>query len=140
MLLIIQHALGIAFIGLLVLALFDSVKGTLTILSGLVLLAVGYNLKLFILKRIHPPPRTAQKQAPLSLDRLHDLGFDDLESQIEEVARRRLPDRVLGGILSKGRRDSPECRDHAPTGVPDRKLRFSKSRRKKRPSCRYLPS
>lgn len=53
MLIIIQFALGIAFIVLLILALCDAIKGTLIIFSGLVLLAIGYTLKgIAIAKRI----------------------------------------------------------------------------------------
>ena len=57
MLLIIQILIGITFIGLLILALCDAVKGALTILTGLALLAAGYTLKLisFLLKKINPP-------------------------------------------------------------------------------------
>ena len=45
MLLIIQIVLGHAFIGLLILAIIDAIKGTLIILAGLVLIAAGYTLK-----------------------------------------------------------------------------------------------
>jgi hypothetical protein len=58
MLLIIQFALVLAFIGLLILSLCDAIKGTLTILSGLVLIAVGYTLKgiSYVIRQIHPAP------------------------------------------------------------------------------------
>jgi hypothetical protein len=57
MLLIIQLALGIAFIGLLILAIFDAIRGTLIILSGLVLIVIGFTLKgIAVLKRIHQAP------------------------------------------------------------------------------------
>jgi hypothetical protein len=57
MLLLIQLALGITFIGLLILALFDAVKGAFIILSGLVLLAFGFALKgIAFLKKIHQAP------------------------------------------------------------------------------------
>ena len=58
MLLLLQLALGLAFLGFLVLAFFDAIHGGFTILTGLVLLAVGLTLKgvSFILKKIHPAP------------------------------------------------------------------------------------
>lgn len=58
MLLLLQIALGIAFLGYLVLAFFDLIRGTFTILTGLGLLAVGLTLKAvaFVLKVIHPFP------------------------------------------------------------------------------------
>jgi hypothetical protein len=61
MLLIIQIVLGLAFIGLLILAILDAIKGTLIILAGLVLIAAGYTLKLisFLLKKINPPKLVA---------------------------------------------------------------------------------
>ena len=60
MLLIIQIALGIAFIGLLILAIFDAIRGTLIILSGLVLIVIGFTLKgIAVLKKIHQPPAPA---------------------------------------------------------------------------------
>ena len=30
----------------------------------------------------------------------HDLGFDDLGNLIDEIARRKLPDGVIGGIIA----------------------------------------
>ena len=58
MLLLLQLALGIAFLGYLILACYDLVRGGLIILSGLGLLAVGLTLKAvaFVLKKIHPAP------------------------------------------------------------------------------------
>ena len=57
MLLLIQLVLGIAFIGLLILSVFDAIRGTLIIVSGLVLLAVGYTLKgIIFIKNFHPAP------------------------------------------------------------------------------------
>ena len=66
MLLLLQIALGIAFLGYLVLACYDLIRGSLIILSGLGLLAVGLTLKgvAFVLKKVNPatvpvpaPPR-----------------------------------------------------------------------------------
>jgi len=56
MLLLLQLALGLAFLGFLVLAFFDAIRGGFTILTGLILLAVGLTLKgiAFVLKQIHP--------------------------------------------------------------------------------------
>ena len=58
MLLLLQLALGLAFLGFLVLAVFDLIRGGFIILTGLILLAVGLTLKgiAFILKKIHPAP------------------------------------------------------------------------------------
>ena len=58
MLFLLQLALGIAFIGYLVLAFFDAVRGTFIILTGLGLLAFGLTLKgvSIVLKQIHPVP------------------------------------------------------------------------------------
>lgn len=60
MLFLLQLALGIAFLGYLILAFFDAIRGIGIILTGLVLLAAGYTLKLasFILRRIHPARAT----------------------------------------------------------------------------------
>jgi len=69
MLFLLQLAIGVAFLGYLILAFFDAVRGICTILSGLALLAFGYTLKAadFALKKIHPasvpvvaPARTAK--------------------------------------------------------------------------------
>ena len=58
MLFLLQLAFGIAFLGYLILAFFDAVRGTFIILSGLGLLAVGLTLRgvSIILKKIHPAP------------------------------------------------------------------------------------
>ena len=58
MLLLLQLALGLAFLGFLVLAVFDAIRGGFTILTGLILLAVGLTLKgvAFILKQFQPAP------------------------------------------------------------------------------------
>ncbi len=58
MLLLLQLALGIAFLGYLVLACYDLVRGGLIILSGLGLLAVGLTLKAvaFVLRKTQPAP------------------------------------------------------------------------------------
>jgi len=58
MLLLLQIALGIAFLGYLVLACYDLVRGSLIILSGLGLLAVGLTLKAvaFVLRKTQPTP------------------------------------------------------------------------------------
>lgn len=60
MLFLLQLALGITFLGYLILAFFDAIRGTFTILTGLALLVIGYTLKLasFILRRIHPARAT----------------------------------------------------------------------------------
>jgi len=58
MLLLLQLALGIAFLGYLVLACYDLIRGMYYILTGLGLLAVGLTLKAvaFVLKQIHLAP------------------------------------------------------------------------------------
>ena len=58
MLFLLQLALGIAFLGFLVLAFFDAIRGGFTILTGLILLAVGLTLKgvAFVLRKIQPAP------------------------------------------------------------------------------------
>ena len=58
MLLLLQIALGIAFLGYLVLAFYDAIRGTYYILTGLGLLAIALTLKgiAFVLKLIHPVP------------------------------------------------------------------------------------
>ncbi len=58
MLLLLQLALGIAFLGYLVLAVFDAIRGMYYILTGLGLLVVGLTLKgvAFVLKQIHAAP------------------------------------------------------------------------------------
>jgi len=58
MLLLLQLALGLAFLGVLVLAVFDAIRGGFIILTGLILLAVGLTLKgiAFILTQFHPAP------------------------------------------------------------------------------------
>ena len=69
MLLLLQIALGLAFLGFLVLAVFDAIRGGFIILTGLILLAVGLVLKgvAFVLKLIHPVPVLAV--APLVVTR-----------------------------------------------------------------------
>ena len=56
MLLLLQLALGLAFLGYLVLAFFDAIRGGFIILTGLGLLAVGLTLKgvAFVLKQFQP--------------------------------------------------------------------------------------
>jgi len=56
MLLLLQLALGIAFLGYLVLAVFDAIRGGFTILAGLALLAFGLVLKgiAIVLKKFQP--------------------------------------------------------------------------------------
>lgn len=63
MLLLLQIGLGFAFLGYLILAFCDAIRGTFTILTGLVLIVIGYTMKLvtFILKRIHPAQLTGPK-------------------------------------------------------------------------------
>lgn len=58
MLFLLQLALGVAFLGYLVLAVFDAIRGLAIILSGLALLAFGLTLKgiAFVLKLIHAAP------------------------------------------------------------------------------------
>ena len=58
MLFLLQLALGIAFLGYLVLAFFDAIHGMYYILTGLALLAVGLTLKgvAFVVRQIHPAP------------------------------------------------------------------------------------
>jgi len=58
LLLLLQIALGLAFLGYLVLACYDLVRGGLIILSGLGLLAVGLTFKAvaFVLKKVNPAP------------------------------------------------------------------------------------
>ncbi len=58
MLLLLQIALGLAFLGFLVLAVFDAIRGGFIILTGLGLLAIALTLKgiAFVLKLIHPAP------------------------------------------------------------------------------------
>lgn len=52
--------------------------------------------------RLSPRTPTYRKQFVLSMKKTHtdDLGFDDLGSLIAEIARRRLPDGVLSGIIA----------------------------------------
>jgi len=61
MLFLLQLGLGIAFIGYLVLAFFDAIRGTFIILTGLGLLAFGLSLKgiAILLRKIHPTPLAA---------------------------------------------------------------------------------
>ena len=58
MLLLLQIALGIAFLGYLVLAAFDAIRGGFIILTGLGLLIFALTLKgiAFVLKKLHPAP------------------------------------------------------------------------------------
>ena len=58
MLLLLQLALGIAFLGFLILAFFDAVRGTYFILTGLGLLVIGLTLKgiAFALRQFQPAP------------------------------------------------------------------------------------
>ena len=58
MLLLLQLALGLAFLGYLVLAFFDLIRGMYYILTGLALLVIGLTLKggAFVLKKINPAP------------------------------------------------------------------------------------
>ena len=58
MLFLLQIALGLTVIGLLILAVFDAIRGFAIILSGLVLIVVGYTLKgvSIVVRKIHPAP------------------------------------------------------------------------------------
>ncbi len=58
MLLLLQIALGLAFLGYLILAVFDAIRGGFIILTGLGLLVFALTLKgiVFVLKKIHPAP------------------------------------------------------------------------------------
>jgi len=58
MLFLLQLAIGVAFLGYLILACFDLIHGMFIILTGLMLLAYGLTLKgiAFFLKAIHPAP------------------------------------------------------------------------------------
>ena len=58
MLLLLQLALGLAFLGYLVLAAFDAIRGGFIILTGLGLLVFALALKgiSIVLKKIHPTP------------------------------------------------------------------------------------
>ena len=58
MLLLLQIALGIAFLGYLALAFFDLIRGMYYILTGLGLLAIGLTLKgvSTVLKKVNPAP------------------------------------------------------------------------------------
>ncbi len=58
MLLLLQLALAIAFLGHLILAFFDAIRGMYYILTGLGLLVIGLSLKgvSFVLKQIHAAP------------------------------------------------------------------------------------
>ncbi len=66
MLLLLQLALGIAFLGHLVFAIFDAVRGMYYILTGLGLLVIGLTLKriAFVLRKIHAAPATAVAATP----------------------------------------------------------------------------
>ena len=66
MLLLLQIALGIAFLGYLMLAFFDLIHGMYYILTGLALLAFGLTLKgvAILLRKIHPAPVPAVVPAP----------------------------------------------------------------------------
>ena len=66
MLLLLQIALGIAFLGYLVLAAFDAIRGGFIILTGLGLLAVGLTLKAvaFVLRKTQPTPVPVTAVAP----------------------------------------------------------------------------
>jgi len=56
MLLLLQIALGLAFLGYLILAVFDAIRGGFIILTGLGLLVIGLTLKgvSIVLRTIHP--------------------------------------------------------------------------------------
>ena len=58
MLLLLQLALGFAFLGYLVLACFDAIRGMYYIFTGLGLLVIGLILKgvSIVLKKVHPAP------------------------------------------------------------------------------------
>ena len=58
MLFLLQLGLGIAFLGYMVLAAFDAIRGGFIILTGLCLLAIALSLKgiAFILTQFHPAP------------------------------------------------------------------------------------
>jgi len=58
MLLLLQLALGLAFLGYLVLAFFDLIRGMYYILTGLALLVIGLALKAvaFVLRKTQPAP------------------------------------------------------------------------------------
>ena len=64
MLLLLQLALGIAFLGYLVLAFFDLICGMSYILTGMGLLVIGLTLKgvSIVLKKIHPIRHLGQCQ------------------------------------------------------------------------------
>lgn len=67
MLFLLQLALGIAFLGYLVLACFDFVHGMYYIITGLALLVLGLTLKgiLIVLREIHPAPAPVVPPAPI---------------------------------------------------------------------------
>ena len=58
MLFLLQLALGIAFLGYLVLAFYDAIRGTYYILTGLGLLVIGLTLKgvSIVLRQFQPAP------------------------------------------------------------------------------------
>ncbi|MEI7910650.1 MAG: hypothetical protein WCK77_13520 [Verrucomicrobiota bacterium] len=66
MLLLLQIAFGIAFLGYLVLACFDFVHGMYYILTGLALLVFAISLKgiLIVIRAIHPAPASVALGAP----------------------------------------------------------------------------
>ena len=50
MLLLLQIALGLAFLGYLILAVFDAIRGGFIILTGLGLLVIGLTLKVSVVR------------------------------------------------------------------------------------------
>jgi len=66
MLLLLQLALGIAFLGYLVLACYDLIRGMYYILTGLALLVIGLTLKAvaFVLRKTQPTPVPVTAVAP----------------------------------------------------------------------------
>ena len=66
MLFLLQLALGIAFLGYLVLVFFDLIRGMYYILTGPGLFVLGLTLKgiTFVLKQIHAAPATAVAATP----------------------------------------------------------------------------
>lgn len=62
----------------------------------------GWRVEDMLPARLSPRTPTYRKQFVLSMKKKHtdNLGLDDLGNLIEEIARRRLPDGVLGGILA----------------------------------------
>jgi len=64
MLFLLQIAFGLAFLGYLILAIFDAIRGCYLILTGLCLVIWGQTLIIIgtILQKMHPPVAPAPRE------------------------------------------------------------------------------